>query len=246
MAEVAKANKTTGNDIVKTRVVAAIPCYNTQEHIAEVIAKTKKYVDVVIVIDDGSTDKTAEVAKKAGATVIAHIKNEGYGGAIKSCFAVARTSEADVLVIIDGDGQHNPDEIPRLLDTISLGNADVVIGSRFLDASEKIPMYRKFGIGVITFLWNFGAKVKVSDTQSGFRAYSKTMIQSMNFYENGMSISIEIIEKARMARRKFKEVPVTCSYENNNSNISITAFKQGISVALSVMRIRLKSRFIKV
>jgi cellulose synthase/poly-beta-1,6-N-acetylglucosamine synthase-like glycosyltransferase len=97
------------------RVIAAIPCFNTQSTIAAVVTKTKKYVDQVIVIDDGSTDQTADLAGKAGATIVSHGVNKGYGAAIKSCFQAAKAENADILVIIDGDGQHNPDEIPYLL-----------------------------------------------------------------------------------------------------------------------------------
>ena len=96
------------------KVVIAIPCYNTEGTISDVITETKKYVDEVIVIDDGSTDRTADVARKAGARVISHKKNKGYGEAIKSCFAASQAKDLDVLVIIDGDGQHDPDEIPRI------------------------------------------------------------------------------------------------------------------------------------
>ena len=241
MIEAAKSNKTTGNDIVKTRVVAAIPCYNTQEHVAEVIAKTKKYVDEVIVIDDGSTDNTAEVAKRAGARVISHKKNKGYGEAIKSCFAAVQTVKAGILITIDGDGQHDADEIPRLLSAISSEDADIVIGSRFLAEGKRMPGYRKFGIKVINLTWNFGAKVKVSDTQSGFRAYTRKAFDGIQFTEKGMGISIEIIEKARRLGLTIKEVPVTCSYENNNATLSPKAFIHGFSVVYSVIRIRLKT-----
>jgi len=185
------------DDKPKPRVVAVIPCYNTEHHIAEVVTRALPYVDQVIVVDDGSTDDTVEVARKAGAKVISHSTNRGYGEAIKSCFEAAKTNTADVLVILDGDGQHNPDEIPKLLARILKAEADLIIGSRFLSNEGSMPRYRKFGISVITFLWNFGAKVKVSDTQSGFRAYSKVIFEPFHLSEKGMSISIEILEKAR-------------------------------------------------
>jgi len=280
----------TGNS---KKVVAAIPCYNTERSIADVVAKTKKYVDEVIVIDDGSKDKTARVAKAAGAIVISHKTNKGYGGAIKSCFAAALAHGADVLVIIDGDGQLNPHEIPALLAPILNQEADLVIGSRFLHApvilkaskgeaegsqggvdspsssppsptthnsslkthnssipenhdsklitqNSPMPRYRKFGIGVITSLWNFGSKVKVSDSQSGFRAYNKKLIKDMLVSENGMSSSIEILEKIRKKNPRIKEMPITCSYENNNSHLNTKAALHGLGVAFSVIRIRIK------
>jgi glycosyltransferase involved in cell wall biosynthesis len=225
------------------KVVAAFPCFDTQRSIAGVVSAAKKYVDEVVVIDDGSTDKTAQIANLAGATVISHGVNEGYGKAITSCFAAARARDADVLVIMDGDGQHDPGEIPDLLAPIINGNADLVIGSRFLQSRGKIPGYRKFGIEFINWLWNLASRIKVSDTQSGARGYSKNIINSMEFSERGMGISIEILEIARRSNARIKEVPISCSYENNNSSLSIKALSHGMDVVFSVIRIRLKTRF---
>jgi len=120
----------------RPKVLAAIPCFNTEPFIADVATKTKKYVDQVIVIDDGSIDGTAEAAKAAGATVISHGMNKGYGEATKSCFAAAKANAADVLVTLDGDGQHNPDEIPSVLSPVLNKEADLVIGSRFLQPTQ--------------------------------------------------------------------------------------------------------------
>jgi glycosyltransferase involved in cell wall biosynthesis len=223
------------------KVVAAIPCLNTQTTIGEVVKRTKAYVDEIIVIDDGSTDLTAFNAQLAGASVLRHDCNKGYGEAIKSCFKAALDTRADILVIIDGDGQHDPDEIPRLLRPIRRNKADLVIGSRFLDNGHSMPPYRKVGIELINALWNMGSSLQVTDTQSGFRAYSKDILEGMNFTEKGMSASIDILEKARRNHSTIVEVPITCSYENNNSTLSGKAIKHGVGVALAVMRIRLKN-----
>lgn len=222
----------------KPRVIAAIPSLNTESAIGEVVAKARQYVDRVIVINDGSHDGTAEKAAAAGATVINHQATKGYGEAIKSCFEVARASEADVLVILDGDGQHDPDEIPKLLDPVIKGEADVVIGSRFLSKDVGMPRYRKFGIGVITSLWNFGSRVKITDSQSGFRAYGSAAFRNLTLTERGMGASIEILEKARRAGSVIKEVPASCIY--TSSKLTPKAARHGLKVALSVIRIRLK------
>jgi glycosyltransferase involved in cell wall biosynthesis len=227
---------------IKNKVVAAIPCYNTQGSIGQVVAATQKYVDEVIVIDDGSTDMTAHIAESAGAVVVAHPENRGYGEAIKSCVKAALIHKADILIIIDGDGQHNPDEIPRLLLPLSRGEVDLVIGSRFAGSVQKMPRYRKFGIEFINYLWNFGSKERVSDTQSGFRAYSKKVIEELNFSEKGMGISIEILEDAKRKGFKIKEVPISCSYENNNASFSSKAFWHGFAVAIAVLKIRIKTK----
>jgi glycosyltransferase involved in cell wall biosynthesis len=225
------------------KIVAAIPCYNTQNNISDVITGTKKFVDEVIVINDGSTDETARVAETAGAKVISHKVNKGYGGAIQSCFSAGRDSGADILVIIDGDGQHDPDELPNVLTPISQNKADLVIGSRFIAKGKKMPGYRKLGISLINFLWNFGSKVQVTDTQSGFRGYNKKFLDNIQLSEMGMGISIEILEKARKMEFSIEEVAITCSYESNNSTFSNKAFRHGAGVALSTLKIRFKSCF---
>lgn len=219
--------------------VAAIPCFNTQPFIADVISKARKYVNQVIVVDDGSRDGTAEAARRAGAVVIRHGSNEGYGDAIKSCFEAARANAADVLVTLDGDGQHNPDEIPRVLAPIVQGKADLVIGSRFITNEHNMPRYRRCGIVIINFLWNFGSKAHVSDTQSGFRAYGRRVTESLSLVENGMAVSIEILEKARRQGAIIVEVPVSCSYIS--SAFGWKAIRHGLGVAFSILRIRLKN-----
>jgi len=220
-------------------VVAAIPCFNTERHIADIVAECKKFVDEVIVIDDGSSDNTAALAKEAGAVVFSHDRNRGYGEAIKSCFSVARTRGADVLVTIDGDVQHNPKDIPQLLEAMLKYQADLVIGNRFLPSAdiETMPLYRGIGIRTINYAWNLGSKVKVSDTQSGFRAYSKRIFGNFALLEKGMSVSIEILEKSRRNGVIIREVPISCLYHNRK--IHFKAFTHGISVLLSIFRIRL-------
>lgn len=223
------------------KVVAAIPCFNTEEAIGEVVAKTRKYVAQVIVVNDGSIDSTAEKAKASGATVINHVKNQGYGVTIKSCFEGAKAHGADVLVILDGDGQHDPADIPSVLAPILSGEADLVIGSRFLDHRNNMPRYRKFGIKVITFLFNFGSKTKVSDSASGFRAYRRKLLEMFSLAGKGMSVSIEILEQARKKGAIIKEVPISCRYFH--SSPSLGAIRLGLSIALPVVKIRLKNRF---
>ncbi|MCL0064217.1 glycosyltransferase family 2 protein [Dehalococcoidia bacterium] len=223
----------------RPKVLAAIPCFNTEPFIADVVSNARKYVDQVVVINDGSHDGTAEAARTAGALVINHGANRGYGEAIKSCFEAAKANAADVLVTLDGDAQHNPGEIPKLLAPILKGEADLIIGSRFLSSQGNMPKYRRFGIRVITFLFNFGSKTKVSDAQSGFRAYSRKMLNAISVAEGGMSISVETLIKARAGGFGIKEVPASCRYHPGSS--SINPITHGLAVALSVVRIRLKN-----
>jgi len=225
----------------KPKIIAAIPCFNTESSIEELSVRARTYVDQVVVVDDGSRDGTATAARAAGAFVKSHGKNGGYGEALKSCFEAAISHSADVLVILDGDGQHNPDEIPKLLTPVVNQEADLVIGSRFLQSARQtsMPRYRAFGINVITFLFNIASRKKVSDAQSGYRAYSKRVFEDFILTEKGMGISVETLEEAIKKGVNITEVPISCFYVQ--SRLSWEAIKHGLSVALSVIRIRFKN-----
>ena len=218
------------------KVIAAIPCYNEARFVGEVVRIVKKYVDQVIVVNDGSNDITGLVAEVAGALVVNHIVNKGYGLAIRSCFEAARVSRTDIVVTIDGDSQHTPEDIPRLTAPIIKGEADLVIGSRFLGDNGNIPAYRKFGIEVITWLFNVGSKSKVSDAQSGFRAYNRTVLNTISLNENGMGISVELLIKAREKGLVIQEVPISCSYHTDSATLN--PVHHGLGVALTVVKFR--------
>ncbi len=249
--QIQRTQQTQGTQRTHLKTVAAIPCFNTEPFIGDVVSGARKHVDQVIVIDDGSHDGTAEAARIAGATVMNHTSNKGYGGAIKSCFEAAKANAADVLVILDGDGQHRPDEIPRVLGPIVRGEADLVVGSRFPSLTQQtqetpqapMPRYRALGIKVITGLWNFGSSGKVSDTQSGFRAYGNGLLESIRLSDNGMGVSIETLEKARRRRAVVKEVPISCTYVP--SSLNRRAIRHGLGVAFSVVKIRLKNSLVR-
>ncbi|MHB8603166.1 MAG: glycosyltransferase family 2 protein [Nitrosotalea sp.] len=197
--------------------LVGIPAYNEEKTIGDIVKHSLKYSDKVIVVDDGSTDDTVQVAKQNGATVISHQKNQGYGAAVITLFDRARQEHADILTIIDGDGQHDPEQISLLVNTLQENNVDVVIGSRFLDNKSETPGYRKRGIKIITSAANFGADFKVSDAQSGFRSYSKRAIESIHPTETGMSVSTEILLKISNKGLSVAEVPITVSYDGKTS-----------------------------
>jgi glycosyltransferase involved in cell wall biosynthesis len=220
------------------KIIAAIPCFNTGPFIQNIVLKTKNHVDEVVVIDDGSSDMTAFLAKNVGAFVISHPQNRGYGEALKSCFTEALNNNADIIITLDGDGQHDPDQIPDLLAPIIKGDADVVIGSRFLTAA-KIPTYRRSGISIINYLWNFGHKNKLSDSQSGFRAYRRNILEQLHLSEKGMGISIEILQQISNNGVKIKEIPIICSYENNNAHITKKAISHGLGVTFCIIKLKL-------
>ena len=213
---------------------ACIPAYNEEDTISDLVKSAKKFVDKVIVCDDGSTDKTLNNAKLAGAEVISHKKNQGYGAAITTLFDYCRMQNADVMITLDGDGQHDPNQIPILLDTISQHSVDVVLGSRFLDNNTDTPGYRKRGIKIITSAANFGADFKVSDAQSGFRAYSKSAINAIHPTEQGIAVSTEILLKISNKGLSLAEVPITTSYDGDTSEQN--PVPHGISVLMNTIK----------
>ncbi len=197
--------------------IVCIPAYNEEIKINDVVKKSLPYADKVIVCDDGSTDDTAALAKKAGAVVISHEKNQGYGATISTLFDYCRKNNAEIMVTLDGDGQHNPDQIPDLINVILKHKVDVVIGSRSLRDDKNLPSYRKTGIKIITSTINSATNLKVTDSQSGFRAYSKEAINLIRPTESGMAVSTEILVKISNNGLSMAEVPITVSYIGDTS-----------------------------
>ena len=216
------------------QVVIGIPAYNEEKNIAKIIVKLQNIANKIIVCNDGSTDLTSKIANKMGAIVINHPKNLGYGAAIKSLFSKARELDADVLITFDADGQHRIEDIKKVLEPIEHNNADIVIGSRFLDNKIKIPAYRKLGINVITKMSNITTKKKITDSQSGFRAYNKKSLQEIIPSDNGMGVSTEILIKANKKSLRIIEVPIIILYEGETSTHN--PMSHGISVMLSTMK----------
>ena len=225
----------------KLKTVVTIPCFNEELFIGNVVQQAKQYADQVIVIDDGSHDNTSQIAIASGALLLRHEDNKGAGAATRSCFEMAKLSGADIVVTIDGDSQHHAKEISELIIPILRDEADLVIGSRFLSQLCKqtnIPRYRRFGIGVITWLFNIGSKVKVSDSQSCFRAHNSRLLDTINISENGFGFSVQVLVQARERGFRIKEVPISCSYHSEGSTIN--PIKHGLSVAFVVIKIRFK------
>jgi len=177
-----------------------------------VVLKARSYVDEVMVIDDGSTDKTAMVAEKAGAMVIRHDCNQGKGAAVSTAFEQAREMGCGALVLLDGDGQHEPADIPSLLQPVLEGKADMVVGSRFLHIRSRIPRVRALGQRILTLFTNLGSRVRLTDSQSGFRAFSPKAIEALSFAEKGLSVESEMQFLAKDASLRVVEVPVGVGY----------------------------------
>jgi glycosyltransferase involved in cell wall biosynthesis len=216
-------------------IVAGIPAYNEERTIAEVVLKAGCHVGKVLVCDDGSKDMTQRIARKNGAHVVEHKRNMGYGATLQTIFRKAMDLGADVLVVFDGDGQHDPDEIPELVKPILKGKADVVIGSRFVNGAERsIPLYREIGILFITFLMRILSGYAISDAQSGFRAFNRKALRELKMTEFGWGSSVEVFFRAHDAGLKIVEVPVDCSYEDYPRASKRDPLRQGISIVASI------------
>ena len=205
--------------------------YNEEETIGSVVTRALRYVDEVICIDDGSSDASARIAEACGATVIRHRVNRGYGGALKTLFLRASQLDADALVLLDSDGQHETADIPKLLKPILDGEADFAIGSRFVDGGggTDMPAYRRLGIKVITAASNLSSDLGIKDTQSGFRAFSRTALERLRFDSEGMELSLEMLEDAHEKQLRVLEVPTVIRYDVPKGS-NFTAVSHGFTV----------------
>ncbi|HDI31777.1 MAG TPA: glycosyltransferase family 2 protein [Thermofilum sp.] len=216
-------------------VIAVIPAFNEENTIARVIVSTKRYVDEIIVVDDGSKDLTKDIAEELGAIVVAHERNKGYGAALRTGFKEALKESPKIIITLDADGQHDPSDIPKLIKPIIEGKADIVLGSRFLKESKgKVPFYRKIAISLITKLTRRSMKINISDAQSGFRAYKSDIIPLLIPTENGMGASVEILDKAASHNLKIIEVPISVSYSSGTSTHN--PLYHGIDVLSSLLK----------
>lgn len=252
------------------KIVAVIPAYNEEGTIKRIIGQAKNFCDAVIVVDDGSTDRTPSLIQRLNIKDVNYTlfeRNIGVGNATKMGLKIARGLNADAVVTLDGDGQHDPSEIPSVLKPIKENKADIVIGSRFMPriedclnespyacstyyferqeysaSLEKISVYRKFGIDVITWLYNIGYKQRITDAQCCFRAYSRKAIGAIGIEENGFGFSTETLIKARKLGLRIVEVPVSCIYhKDGKQNSTLNPVRHGLEVAWKTIlwRIRL-------
>lgn len=212
-------------------ILACIPAYNEEAKIGEIVNDTKKYVNEVVVCDDGSTDSTVKAAENSGAYVIKHNTNKGKGAAMKSLFRYFLDSQADIIVTIDGDGQFLPKDIEKLCKPIISGNSDVVIGYRF-DNNDEMPQYRKLGNKFLDQLSN----LKLHDTQSGFRAYSKDAIKKITLSTDGFGADAQILMDAVKKGLRISEEKVTVLYNINSKTSTKNAISLGAEIATTIIK----------
>lgn len=210
---------------------AVIPAYNEEKTIKDAIERTKKFVDRVIVVDDGSTDGTFTEAKKTGVTVIKHEKNQGKTAALKTGFA--HIGDSDIVVIMDADLQHLPEEIPLLIGAIEDG-CDLCIGSRLLSNSNHMPSFNKISNRVTSIVLSIMAGQKITDPQSGFRALKRETLDNLELVADRYAVEhIMILEAARKGF-KIREIPVSCIYGAETSHIK--PVKDSLNVIYNILR----------
>jgi glycosyltransferase involved in cell wall biosynthesis len=193
-------------------VLVGIPAYNEARCIGSVVLQARDHGDLVIVVDDGSADDTAAIAERAGAHVIRHPVNRGKGEGLNTLFQAARALNAQALVVLDADGQHRPCEIEGVLAPIRHGDADMVVGSRMLFGNAGVPKARFQGQRVVTWLTNVASGTPITDSQSGFRAFSRTAIQALIFSGGGFSVESEMQFLATRHGLRVQEVPISTVY----------------------------------
>ncbi|OGC82118.1 MAG: hypothetical protein A2V81_03140 [Candidatus Abawacabacteria bacterium RBG_16_42_10] len=213
------------------KTVAVIPAYNEANHIADIVQAVLPHVEEVVVIDDGSSDNTSERALAAGATVLTHVINCGAGAATQTGLSYALDNGADYVVTFDGDGQHDPKDIPGMLEFIQKEQKDVVLGSRFLKKND-IPKLRLWANKIANTITFFLSGIAISDSQSGFKVFSRHALPRINITANGFEFCTEIIRTIANENLSYTEYPISVYYSEesmakgqNFSTGVVTVFK---------------------
>jgi len=218
-------------EVTNPRVIVAMPAYNEERYIGTLVLKARKYTDEVMVVDDGSIDGTAEISSLAGAIVIKHPQNKGKGVAIQRILDEVKKKIPDVLVLLDADSQHNPDEIPRLIKPV-LNGYDLVIGSRE-GTKKSIPFYRRIGQKILLQSTRILAKNRITDSESGFRAFSRRAITELKLSQKGFAVESEMIAVAEEKGLKITEVPISVKYTKDGSTLN--PIRHGLGVLTQIM-----------
>lgn len=217
-------------------LIIGIPAYNEETGIGSVVLSAQQYTDTVIVVDDGSSDQTTEIARRAGALVIEHEENAGKGQAIQTLLDHVQGYDFDALVVFDGDGQHAPKDVPKVVEPVINGGSDLVIGSRYLEPDTETPSYRRFGQRVLDTLTRQTTRQNLTDTQSGFRAFSPKAVESLDLRTSGMGVESEMINSATEHDLTIDERPIDVRYDGIDGQ-TFNPLQHGLSVALFILQL---------
>ena len=228
-------------------VLVCIPAYNAESTISEAVKRCQKFADLVLVINDGSSDKTEFLAKEVGADVVTHKRNRGYGAAIKTGLIEGLKRNARVTITFDADLQHDENDIPKLIKPIMDNSTDIVIGSRFIQNDDDVKTYRKFGIKIITTLVNSFTNNPISDAESGLRAYSLDSLKELVplLETEGMGMSSEILLKSAVCKLKIFEIPRKEMYPDGVKTSSKNPLRHGLSVVFTILKLIIETKPLK-
>ncbi len=222
------------DDTQHKMIMVLIPAYNEERFIGSVALKARKVATRVIVVDDGSSDCTAEVAAETGALVVKHTRNQGKGAALNTGFQIAREYGPDVVVMLDADGQHLPEELAKIIEPVLAGRADIVVGSRYLEHTSLVPRHRIWGHWVFNLLTRVSSGVKATDSQSGYRAFSPAALEKIDFCSSGFSVESEMQFVAKEYGLRLEEVPITIRYTDKPKR---SVIGHGLAVLNGVLKL---------
>lgn len=215
------------------KTLAVIPAYNEAARIAVVIKQARPYVDGIIVVDDGSTDGTAQAARDAGATVLQHVENCGAGAATMTGIEGARAMGTEVLITLDADGQHDPEDIPLLLKPVQQHNADIVFANRF-GQRNRIPFIRRLFNGIGNFVTFAATGRWIRDSQCGFKVFGPKALCDVDLRMSGFEFCTEIVRESVQHRWRIAEVPIKVIY-SEYTLAKGQSFAYGIKTALKIL-----------
>jgi glycosyltransferase involved in cell wall biosynthesis len=221
-------------------VICIIPAYNEEKTVKNVVEKAKKFCSSVIVVNDGSQDHTREEAENAGALIVDHLVKLGVGSSIETGFNVALRHGADIVVSLDADAQHDPAEIPKLIEPILNGEADIVVGSRFLSETETMPLTKKVGNKILSWITSALSGYPITDSQCGYRAYSREALRKLTPLPKGYSWASDSLTKARKYNFTIKEVPIKTIYNRNLKHAKGTDVFAGVKILLDLLKSKLE------
>ena len=212
--------------MAEKKVIAVIPALNEEKTISKVIRGVKKYVDEIILVDDASTDKTAIIAQRDGAIVLSHKNNQGYDKSIDDGFVLAAKRGATIILTFDGDGQHNPEDIPKIIEPILNGEADVVVGKR--------PHYAR----IAEYLFAVVAKIKanIDDPLCGLKAYHIRVYTDIGYFDRIASIGTQLMFNAK--RRGYGVIQKNITL---NERVDIPRFGRRVKANLRIFKAIIKT-----
>ncbi len=201
-----------GEQAAGERVFGIIPAYNESTPLAEVVAGLAQVVDRVVVIDDGSSDDTGRVARNAGAEVLIHRINLGQGAALQTGILYALREGASLIVTFDADGQHMPDDVPRMIAALRADKADLAMGSRFLGSTEGMPWQRRLLLRAAVVFTRITTGLRVSDAHNGLRVLTRDAAAAIRIRHNRMAHASEILGEVARHKLRYIELPVHIRY----------------------------------